>query len=142
MAATKVEKMGLAELRHHIDIDLNNLDNEILAQPGLFQASAEGFAQAAGLLLQIKNSLEVTEAELKLNARKGFAMSGEKATEGKVDETVQSSAEMKELYKLHEEAEINYNEWHGVRRAYEHRLEMLKIYSSMLDKGLKQFARS
>lgn len=80
-----------AELRTGLIIDRNALDEELVRQPVLFQEVSEKFVIAQSEAAGAKEKIAGVDATLAHDLRTKWNNTGEKFTEGKLDEAVQSS---------------------------------------------------
>jgi hypothetical protein len=107
-------------------LDENDLNIEIVQQPGMFQKVADRYALAKSQRDQAKDDLKTVEAQTSLDIRREKADKGEKTTEAELGQLVQVSPERRAAFRRYINAEQLAAQLEGLVESWRSRGWMIK----------------
>lgn len=135
MENTVIDKYQQLNEQLSFSEDTDDLGYALKNQAPLYHQVCEEVANAYSDVSAQKLRLEIIEAETKLNTRRQFDADGIKATEGKIQEVVDTNQDLiteKQTLIAMEDIHIK---WQNLKRAFESKQETLKIFSQLIISG-------
>lgn len=136
-------KQELTEQDYKDMLELNRLDLETAQerQATLFNRVGDHAIDAYARLSLAKLECKALEANLSLQIREKFAASGEKATEGKIKETLENNPELQSAQSQVILADIEFQKWDHLKWSYRQRADMIVEMSRTQNQQLNAYGR-
>lgn len=127
--------MELEEARKLLLISKNNLDEACQTQADIFYEVAEEVAFANSHRDYMKEQLVKRDAELAVDIRKKSEQSGEKLTETKLQQMLQTHPEHLKTFDEWLEAKLNAERWSALKDSFLQRASMIKELCALFISG-------
>lgn len=114
------------ELRAALEIVVDDLDECLVRQPGLYYHVADGYVKAAAERDAVKLDLDEAVASADKQLRAWAATKQEKITNDAVERQIALQPAIKELQRHYLDARANAEQWQVLKEAYQQRSFMLR----------------
>ena len=121
-----MNKLTLENVKDLLIIDKTNLDKIVENQAALYDDIADKATEIKSLRDDLKGKVDETFAKLSLNYRKEAEEKGEKMTEAKLQQLVQTDAEYKKINNEYQDLKLETELWANKKESFLQRASMVK----------------
>ncbi len=114
------------KLRMLLEIRMDDIDNNLIEQPGYFGEAAEAYAEAMAQRDEAKLELKEVTAELDMQLRKKYAEEEQKVTEALLEKHLTTLPRIQKLAREVIELSAEVERWLAIKESYSQRSFMLR----------------